>query len=148
MICPCFAPFREKLREKRVNNLLVVSFSVIREFPEFVADLYEDGNLRGEGPIYCFGVRSDVGGANLLEINFTDYTWSPETYLPPSDKDVEYLGSDTTYEGHLLVNMYTLAVKMFSQSPHIAAAEVLVLEADLDIFRSVDELIDLSEGGV
>jgi hypothetical protein len=45
MICACRFPSREKFREKRVDNFLVVTFAVPGKLPELAADLNEDHDL-------------------------------------------------------------------------------------------------------
>ena len=41
VIRPCLSPSGEEFREKRVDNLLVITFSVARKLPQFTTDLDE-----------------------------------------------------------------------------------------------------------
>lgn len=56
-----------------------------------------------------------------------------DTHLRPLNVDVLYFGYDCADEIHFLIYVDTLPHQLLSQSPHVVATQILVLEYELEV---------------
>jgi hypothetical protein len=73
MVCACLFPSSEEFREKRVDNFLIVTFTIPGKLPELATDLNEDHNLCRQRTIdgLCGGCHECAGDleGNIEEVN-------------------------------------------------------------------------------